>query len=152
MAPSGIAAVAIGGLTCDSLCKLNIKGDKISLQTSNSWAQKLLVILDEFSMCGQAKLANIDFHLRKLKSIDSDFGGLGFVLMGDHFQQLPVKDTPLWIEPIEPTLSSRSKNPSQTFINQKNGFDLYMKFNECLYLTETNRFSNDPVLGWIFRS
>ena len=150
MAPSGIAAVAIGGSTCDSLCKLNIRGDKISLEASTSWDRILLVVLDEFSMCGQVKLAKIDSHLRKLKSKNSDFGGLGFVLMGDHFQQLPVKDSALWIKPEVPTKFARSKKDAAdvVFINQMNGYRLYMTFTECFYLTETNRFSDDPVLGW----
>ena len=149
MAPSGIAAVAIGGMTCDALCKLRSDGSKI--KASSSWDQKLLVILDEFSMCGQVKLAKIDCNLQKLKSNKSSFGGLGFVLMGDHFQQLPVKDSPLW---AEPQLLSRSSDPKaqkkaeQNFINQVNGHNLYMSFNQCYYLTETNRFSEDPSLGW----
>ena len=126
MAPSGIAAVAIGGSTCDSLCKLNIRGDKISLEASTSWDRILLVVLDEFSMCGQVKLAKIDSHLRKLKSKNSDFSGLGFVLMGDHFQQLPVKDSALWIKPEVPTKFARSKKDvtDVVFINQMNGYRL----------------------------
>ena len=141
MAPSGIAAVNIGGETCDSMCKLQSTSTNFSLSTLASWEYVLLVILDEFSMCGQSKFAKIELHLRCLKANQAAFGGVGFVLMGDHFQQPPVQDRALWLPPQQG--SSNNK-----FHQQFQGHQLYRSFNQCFYLTETNRFTADPILGY----
>ena len=144
MAPSGIAAVNIGGETCDSMCKLLNFNGTFDLQTMTFWESVLLVVLDEFSMCGQSKLSKIESQLRGMKANPAPFGGMGFVLMGDHFQQPPILDKALWIPSQEP----HSASPNSTSMSEYNGYNLYRTFTTCFYLTETNRFVDDPELGY----
>ena len=54
------------------------------------------IIIDEYSMLGQAMLGWIDRRCRQATGkTDEVFGGLSIILVGDHAQLPPVADKPI---------------------------------------------------------
>lgn len=97
-APTGIAALTIGGKTIHSLCKFppswivdkDIKQDRKSLAKH----AKLLVI-DEVSMVNANLLDSIDKYFRINRDNSSPFGGVSVVMVGDLFQLPPIVTRPV---------------------------------------------------------
>lgn len=97
-APTGIAALTIGGKTIHSLCKFppswiidkDIKQDRKSLAKH----AKLLVI-DEVSMVNANLLDSIDKYFRMNRDSASPFGGVSVVMVGDLFQLPPIVTRPV---------------------------------------------------------
>jgi ATP-dependent exoDNAse (exonuclease V) alpha subunit len=94
-APTGIAALNIGGRTIHSLCQFPpapriLPSDiRDMLHRKDLRAAKLLVI-DEISMVTANLLDGVSACLRKNRQVDKPFGGLPVVLVGDMFQLPPV--------------------------------------------------------------
>lgn len=100
VAPTGIAASHIGGMTihsCFGLGPFNGEPDEsyliksLSKQGVRKRLEKMQVlIIDEVSMLAPSLFTTMDKLLRMAKEIDSHFGGVQLVLSGDFFQLPPV--------------------------------------------------------------
>ena len=55
-----------------------------------------MLIIDEISFLDEDNIRKLDRHLRKLKEKDVMFGGIHIVFVGDFFQMLPVRGSPLF--------------------------------------------------------
>jgi ATP-dependent exoDNAse (exonuclease V) alpha subunit len=98
-APTGIAAINIGGSTCHSLFQLPIgliqKKDEVNISASfrKRWGlhhKHLRVVIDEISMLRADYLDLIDKKLKKVRKSDKPFGGVQMVVVGDFFQLPPI--------------------------------------------------------------
>lgn len=98
VAPTGKAAINIGGSTCHSVFGIPIgypteKGlAKVSPKTKKLFSGNVIktVYIDEIFMNRVDSFWAIDQKLRKLKNNNLPFGGLQVVVMGDVFQLEPV--------------------------------------------------------------
>ncbi len=94
MAPTGVAALNVGGVTIHSFFQLPPKiheDDDIKLVYDRKLYQKLeLLIIDEVSMVRCDLMDSIDKFLKKNRSSDEPFGGVQLLLIGDLFQLPPV--------------------------------------------------------------
>ena len=103
-ATTGKAATNIGGSTFQNYSngmgfnssKFIPLGKQTLSRFQKQWKHKRLVIIDEFSMLGQADLHFIDHQLREIKGNELHFGGLTIILSGDPAQLAPVKASFLW--------------------------------------------------------
>lgn len=117
LAPTGVAAINAGGVTINSFLqipfgpfilddeRLSTKNNKINIYNSfNYSSSKLklieeldLIIIDEISMVRCDTLDVIDKLLRVFrKKMNSPFGGIQLVLIGDSFQLPPIANKNQW--------------------------------------------------------
>lgn len=94
VAPTGVAALNIRGVTIHSFFKLPWKihnDEDIKFVYDRKLYQKLeLLIIDEVSMVRCDLMDSIDKFLRKNRSSSLPFGGVQLLLIGDLFQLPPV--------------------------------------------------------------
>jgi len=94
VAPTGVAALNVGGVTIHSFFHLPPKiheDEDIKLVYDRKLYQKLdLLIIDEVSMVQCDLMDSIDNFLRKNRSSNMPFGGVQLLLIGDLFQLPPV--------------------------------------------------------------
>ena len=109
MAPTGIAALNIGGKTIHSVCKLppyyiNKSDIKRLPNVQRQFLCNLnLIIIDEISMVSSNLLDALDDFLRMNRGIFKPFGGVHILLVGDLFQLPPIVDNKydLFIEYVD---------------------------------------------------
>ena len=94
-APTGVAAMNVGGQTIHSLFKLPIKlidpsEIKINKSTIKLLANVELLIIDEASMIRADILDAIDHILQEARDSQLPFGGLQLVMFGDLYQLPPI--------------------------------------------------------------
>lgn len=94
-APTGVAAMNVGGQTLHSLFKLPIKlidpsDIKISKSTIKLLANTEMLIIDEASMLRADILDAIDYLLQEARESQLPFGGLQLVMFGDLYQLPPI--------------------------------------------------------------
>lgn len=99
LAPTGIAALNIGGATIHSVFKFPFSvlttRDHYKL---NQKAEELFakdgpvkrIVIDEISMVRVDLLRAVDQQLRKIRRLNQPFGGLQIIVVGDFFQLPPV--------------------------------------------------------------
>ena len=98
LAPTGIAALNIGGKTIHSVCKLppyyiNKSDIKRLPNVQRQFLCNLnLIIIDEISMVSSNLLDALDDFLRMNRGIFKPFGGVHILLVGDLFQLPPIVD------------------------------------------------------------
>ena len=94
LAPTGVAALNIGGQTLHSFFRLPFKiidQNALADQRKNRlWKKVKLVIIDEISMVRADMLDGIDMILRKAQDSSQPFGGCKVLLVGDFYQLPPV--------------------------------------------------------------
>ena len=90
---------------------------------------KKMLIIDEVSFLDDEHLQKLDKNMRKLKEKDVLYGGVLVVFVGDFFQMLPVKGSPLF-----------KRNTLQ-----------FNAINCAVFLNKSHRFSQDPEYGEIMR-
>lgn len=99
VAPTGIAASHIGGVTIHSFFSIGIREyideyylDKLmQMKSVHERLSKLKVlIIDEVSMVSPGVFESMDKILRAIKFTDKPFGGVQIILSGDFFQLPPV--------------------------------------------------------------
>jgi ATP-dependent exoDNAse (exonuclease V) alpha subunit len=99
-APTGVAALNVGGQTLHSLFKLPIGVIADHAIDQNDQLRKLLntidtVVIDEVSMVNADLMDAIDRSLRQARQRPHDtFGGVQIVLFGDPYQLAPVPGDP----------------------------------------------------------
>ena len=102
-APTGLAALNIGGRTLHSIFGLPVS-QGIFESTFNRFSEQDRVvnnikfnmrhlIIDEISMVRADVFDFIDRMMRKVKGIDKPFGGVQVIAVGDFFQLPPIVDT-----------------------------------------------------------
>ncbi len=100
VAPTGVAALNVGGVTIHSFFHLppRIHEDKdIKLVHDRKLYQKLdLLIVDEVSMARCDLMDSIDKFLKKNRESSKPFGGVQLLLIGDLFQLPPVTKKREW--------------------------------------------------------
>lgn len=99
LAPTGIAALNIGGRTIHSFFSIPRVDfiDTLTRQTINLSRGTIacisnldILVIDEISMVRPDILDTIDYLLRKQKSNDIPFGGIQVIMVGDPYQLAPV--------------------------------------------------------------
>jgi len=92
VAPTGLAALNVGGSTINSFFKLppEILLDRKNLRTSRSSGIFDTLIIDEISMLRCDILEAVDCRLRSWFRNDLPFGGIQIVMIGDPYQLPPV--------------------------------------------------------------
>lgn len=95
LAPTGIAALNVGGQTIHSFFKFPpaiITADKIkpNYVKAELFKNLQMIIIDEISMVRADLMQGIDMALRKNRNNDEPFGGIQMVFIGDLFQLPPV--------------------------------------------------------------
>ncbi|MEP3890060.1 MAG: AAA family ATPase [Hellea sp.] len=94
LAPTGVAALNVGGQTIHSFFRLPFKiidEHALADQRKNRlWKKVKLVVIDEISMVRADMLDGIDIILRKAQDSRQPFGGCKVLLVGDFFQLPPV--------------------------------------------------------------
>jgi len=99
-APTGVAALNVGGQTLHSLFRLPIGVIADHAIDQNDQLRKLLntidtVVIDEVSMVNADLMDAIDRSLRQARQRPHDtFGGVQIVLFGDPYQLAPVPGDP----------------------------------------------------------
>lgn len=94
-APTGVAALNIGGQTIHSLFKIPpelIKKNSLKVDAKTAKLLKYVdvVIIDEISMVRPDLMDGIDYILRKARNSTVPFGGVQLIMFGDLFQLPPV--------------------------------------------------------------
>lgn len=95
-APTGIAALNVGGITCHKMFGLPITIPTDADLYVNKNTRKLFeanidrVIIDEISMLRADYLELIDAKLKMIKKNDKPFGGIQMVVVGDFYQLEPI--------------------------------------------------------------
>jgi hypothetical protein len=90
---------------------------QVSDSVKARWKRVKVVIVDEYGTCGKNSFARLDEALRLARGEENlPFGGLDAVLIGDHFQLDPTKDTSLHsVTSRADHLSSRHRQADLTF-------------------------------------
>ena len=156
-ATTGAAAHLINGSTIDSICGLkkhkksrkDADDDFSEIQDSdNSWTARQFVVIDEVSMLGCHKLAEISKRLSILKGSQLPFGGLNIIFYGDFHQLAPVQDRSLY---TETSLADIAKMPSDAkkkpLITSRRGFLLWQEVIKTTMLLQNNHRATDPSLS-----
>ena len=94
MAPTGMAALLIGGKTHFSALGINpynlFEQKVVSRETRNFFERKRRILIDEVSMVPSVGMQAIDIRMREIRNRDVAFGGLQVVAFGDLHQLPPV--------------------------------------------------------------
>ena len=94
LAPTGVAALNVGGQTIHSFFRLPFKIiDEAALEGQSKnrlWKKVELIVIDEVSMVRADILDGIDIIIRKAQDSNLPFGGCKLLLVGDFFQLPPV--------------------------------------------------------------
>ena len=144
LAPTGMAAFGIQGMTVHSALSLPVKSKFIELAPSAlsklqyHWKDIKLLIIDEKSMIGRTMAGKMDSRLRQIIG-DSVMGGIGVLLFGDFARLPPVGDSPLY--------SSKTNSKPLSVI----GRDVYLSFNQSVTLQQIFRQQGDDHESQQFR-
>ncbi len=94
LAPTGIAAINIGGQTLHSFFRLPpriLTDEALKGQKANAmWKKVDLIIVDEVSMCRVDLIDAMDRILKKARNNSDPFGGCRMLFVGDFYQLPPV--------------------------------------------------------------
>ncbi|KAF5331234.1 hypothetical protein D9611_013064 [Ephemerocybe angulata] len=150
LAPSGVAALNIGGKTIHSGLHIPVNdfaklsgGALGSLQVD--WAGVHFLIIDEKSMVGLKLLSMIDTRCRELRPLQADtfFGGLHVALVGDFAQLPPVGDTALYAPPLTALTDSAARG--------REGHIAYRQFTQSHLLRVVHRQNGNAPEQVAFR-
>ena len=101
--PTGVAAYIVHGNTIDSA--LGIAPGKKSFKPNHAsrnsnfhfmYEDLKVLVLDEVSMCGNAKFTIMNYRLQEIMGNSQYMGGISVVCTGDFGQLPPVKDSMIW--------------------------------------------------------
>ena len=146
-APTGAAAILIGGHTIHSLTMLPDNRGKDLQELSRIWDGVDYLILDEISMVGAKFLSQLNSRMTRAKGYtgpdcDLPFGGVNVIFTGDFGQLKPVRDLALYSHSLvsDPALDScRGK----VFIGALMGAYLWRIVNTVVLLKINQRQAQD---------
>lgn len=148
LAPTGLAAINVGGETIHSFCRFSteipwklLEEGKIHKLKDNKRVKSLeVVVLDEISMVRSDMLDSLDKFFRLNKERPRlPFGGLQLIFFGDHFQLPPV------LKSIE-KLEFSTKYKSEYFFGAKCFSTLNLQF---IKLTHNYRQSETEFIKFL---
>jgi ATP-dependent DNA helicase PIF1 len=102
VAPTGVAALNVGGATIHSFFRLppkihtEVDIKRVAFNDREMYEKLQLLIIDEISMVRSDLIDSIDSFLRKNRSSEKPFGGVQLLLVGDLFQLPPVTPKREW--------------------------------------------------------
>lgn len=147
-APTGIAAVLIGGFTMHSLSMTNPhrKGKDVQ-ELIALWKGVRFLVIDEVSMVGALFLSQFSARLKQAKSEDGNsssqpFGGVNVIFTGDFGQLKPPRQHSLFAHQLvdDPSFEE-SKNADG--IDAMNGAFLWRQVNVVVKLVKNHRHDED---------
>ncbi len=99
VAPTGVAAINVGGQTIHSLFRIPpsfIAKNSLRLDTKVGQLLRNIdtIVIDEISMVRADLMDGIDYLLRKARASDQPFGGVQIIMFGDLYQLPPVINDP----------------------------------------------------------
>lgn len=92
-APTGIAAITVGGQTIHSLCSFPptwVLDSDVKRKEKTPAIKADVLVIDEISMVNANVLDKVDAFLRLNRNSNEPFGGIAVVLVGDLFQLPPI--------------------------------------------------------------
>ena len=146
-APTGAAAILIGGNTIHSLTLLPDTPGRNLQDLCKIWGGVDYLILDEVSMIGASFLSMLNSRLQRAKGTDetvhdSPFGGINIIFTGDFGQLRPVRESPLYSHKLinDPGLENcRNK----TAVSALMGVYLWRLVRTVVLLKQNQRQSGD---------
>ena len=149
LAPTGVAAFNIDGITIHSELSIPIVNDEKRLGITGERLMQLqdrlkdirYMIIDEKSMVGRQMLALIDMRLRQAfpEHNNEPFGGRSIIMFGDFGQLPPVLDLPMYNDAKQSSLSN-------------SGIVAYKQFKEVYKLEIAQRQSGNSKEQQEFRN
>lgn len=147
-APTGIAAVLIGGYTMHSLSMTSPhRKSKSSQELVALWRGVNYLVIDEISMVGALFLSQFSSRLQQAKSEDPScavkpFGGVHVIFMGDFGQLKPPRQHSLFAHQLVDNPSfEESKHPDG--VNAMNGAFLWRQVSVVVKLVKNHRHATD---------
>jgi len=151
-APTGIAAVLIGGSTLHSLVMVTPNGASTDMSVLGAiWRDARYLIMDEISMIGAVFLEQFSYRVRQAKaavglSSDALFAGVNVIFTGDFGQLKPPGQYALYSNGLikDPSYAeSRDKNG----IAAMNGMILWRQVRMVVKLKKNQRHLGDERYG-----
>ncbi|CAF4499574.1 unnamed protein product [Rotaria sp. Silwood2] len=151
LAPTGIAAAEIGGMTIHSFLGEQRNSGKPrtikpgDLKLEKEWRLVEYLLIDEMSMVGLNLLAKLNRIICSAKHVDPQvpFGGVNVIFFGDYLQYRPVYDAPLHTDFSLPSKEKLGKLPTEKEIQQRVARSLILQINCVVKLTQQMR-TEDP--------
>jgi hypothetical protein len=147
VAPTGIAAAEIGGMTIHSFLgeqrnsgkPRTIKPGDTKLE--NEWRLVEYLLVDEISMVGLHLLAKLNRTICSAKHTDPQipFGGVNVIFFGDYLQYRPIYDSPLHTDFSLSSKNKAGKLPNEKEIQQRVARSLILQINCVVKLTQQMR-------------
>ncbi|CAF4168823.1 unnamed protein product, partial [Rotaria sordida] len=159
LAPSGIAAAEIDGMTIHSfLGEQRNSGKARTIKPGDSklekeWALVEYLLIDEMSMVGLTLLAKLNRIMYAAKHTDPQvpFGGVNVIFFGDYLQYRPVYDVPLHTDFSLPVKSKSNKRATEKQIQQRVARSLIRQINCVVKLTQQMRTDDSRYLQLLER-
>ena len=147
-APTGAAALNIGGYTIHSLVMLPSTSKQIMQQLRELWSPVKYFVIDEVSMIGARFLADISRRLQLAKgdtgaAAVNPFGGVNVIFTGDFGQLKPVEGPCLYNSQYinHPNLQAIR---GDTGVDKLKGIFLWRQVETIVHLTKNQRQASDP--------
>ncbi|PPQ81758.1 hypothetical protein CVT26_007391 [Gymnopilus dilepis] len=148
-APTGSAAVLVGGATLHSLILEHAteRGKKDISKLAAIWKGVTYLIIDEVSMLGAKFLHKLSESMKQAKGDDvvkrdKIFGGVNVIFMGDLCQLKPPRQTALYGRPANSVHSKKVIDKDD--IKTMNGIVIWKQVNKVVELVKNCRHLGDP--------
>ncbi|CAF4258879.1 unnamed protein product [Rotaria sp. Silwood2] len=159
LAPTGIAAAEIGGMTIHSfLGEQRNSGKPRTIKPGDSklereWRLVKYLLIDEMSMVGLTLLAKLNRIICAAKHADPQvpFGGVNVIFFGDYLQYRPVYDAPLHTDFSMPSKKNSGKLLNEKEIQQRVARSLILQINCVVKLTQQMRTEDAQYLQLLER-
>ena len=159
LAPTGIAAAEIGGMTIHSFLGEQRNSGKPrtikpgDLKLEKEWTLVEYLLIDEMSMVGLTLLGKLNRILCAAKHADPQipFGGINVIFFGDYLQYRPVYDAPLHTDFSSENKKKFNKLPSEKEIQQRVARSLILQINCVVKLTQQMRTEDTRYLQLLER-
>ena len=159
VAPTGIAAAEIGGMTIHSfLGEQRNSGKPRTIKSGDTklekeWRFVEYLLIDEMSMVGLHLLSKLNRTICSAKHADPQipFGGVNVIFFGDYLQYRPIYDSPLNTDFSLPSKSKTGKLPNEKEIQQRVARSLILQINSVVKLTQQMRTEDARYLQLLER-
>lgn len=159
LAPTGIAAAGIGGMTIHSfLGEQRNSGKSRTIKPGDSklereWHFVEYILIDEMSMVGLTLLAKLNRVICAAKHADPQvpFGGVNVIFFGDYLQYRPVYDSPLHTDFSLTSNKKFATLPNEKEIQQRVARSLVLQINCVVKLTKQMRTEDVKYLQLLER-